>query len=383
MHEDLITWAEIDLDAIADNVRAMQRHVGDRVGIFAVVKANAYGHGAVQVARAALEAGAARLAVHRAIEGAALRRAGIEAPILVMGYTPPAAADLVARWRLTPALITTEFAQALSTLGQANGRPIPVHIKVDTGMSRFGLQPDEVVDFATQIRRLPGLEIEGIFTHFATADAADPFYALKQLETFNQVLDAVHEAGISTPLVHAANSAAAMKLPRAHFDGVRMGIAMYGLRPSDEWPPVFALHPALALKGHVGRIRVLPAGAGIGYGRTYVTQHPTRVALVQVGYGDGFHRILSNQGQVLIHGRRAPIVGRVSMDQIVIDVDSIPDVRQDEEVVLIGKQGDAELNAEEVARLAGTINYEVTTSLLPRVTRVYLRGGQVVEIAQI
>lgn len=378
--EGIVTWAEIDLDAIAFNVRALQRHVGEGVELIAVVKANAYGHGAAQVARTAIQAGAKRLAVHRATEGVELRQAGIEAPILVMGYTPPDGAALVARWRLTPSLITSEFAQALSAQAEALGISIPVHVKVDTGMSRYGLMPQEVPGFLLALLQLPGIELEGLFTHFATADWDDQSYTLEQLQTFQGVLEGIRQAGIRIPLVHAANSAATMRLPVAHFNAVRPGIALYGLDPSAEWPPVFEIRPALALKSLVSRVRQLPAGAGVSYGRTYVTQKPTLAALVPVGYGDGYHRLLSNKSSVLIRGQRAPIIGRICMDQFVVDASHIPGVEQDDEVVLIGAQGEERIRAEEVAALAGTINYEVTTGLLPRVARVYLQGGEVVEV---
>lgn len=370
-----LTWAEIDLAAIAFNVRQYRRHVDERVQVFAVVKANAYGHGAAPVAQAASAAGAARLAVHRASEGIELRQAGLAAPILLMGYTPPAGADAVVRWRLTPSLMTPEFAQTLSAQAQAAGAVVPVHIKVDTGMSRYGLLPDEVVDFARSLLALPGIHLEGLFTHFATADAADQTHLRQQLTVFQDVLAALRVVGIAIPLVHAANSAATMRLPEAHFDAVRIGIAMYGLEPSDEWPPAFEIRPALTLKSRVCRVRTLPEGAGISYGRTYVTPAPAAVALVPIGYGDGYHRILSNRGSVLIRGQRAPIRGRVCMDQFVVDVTHIPGVQQDDEVVLVGRQGAEQIPAEEVARLAGTINYEVTTSLLPRVARVYVGCG--------
>jgi alanine racemase len=381
MLEGIVTWAEIDLDAIAFNVRAFKRHVGEAVEIFAVVKANAYGHGAAPVARTALEAGATRLAVHRLVEGIELRRAGIEAPILVMGYTPADGAALAARWRLTPSLITLEFAQAFSAQAAALGLRLPVHVKVDTGMSRYGLMPSEVVDFSLALRALPGIHLEGLFTHFATADWSDQDHARRQLAVFTEVLAALRQAGIAIPLAHAANSAAAMKLPEAHFQAVRPGIALYGMDPSGEWPPPFEIRPALALKSRVSRIRELPAGSGVSYGRTYVAQDPIRAALVPVGYGDGYPRILSNQGCVLIHGQRAPILGRICMDQCVVDISHIPDVRQDDEVVVLGQQGQERLRAEEVAALAGTINYEMTTSLLPRVTRVYRINGEIVSVS--
>ncbi len=378
--QSALTWAEIDLDAIAYNVAAFKRHVGEKVEVFAVVKANAYGHGAAPVARAALAAGATRLAVHRAIEGIELRQAGIEAPILLLGYTPPAGAADVVRWRLTPSLMTPEFAQALAACAEAAGVTVPAHIKVDTGMSRYGLLPAEVAEFARSLQALPGIRIEGLFTHFATADAADQTHVREQLTVFREVLSGLRNAGIPIPLAHTANSAATMRLPEAHFDAVRVGIAMYGLDPSDEWPPVFEIRPALTLKSRVSRVRELPAGAGISYGRTFVTAVPARVALVPVGYGDGYHRILSNLGSVLVCGRRAPIRGRVCMDQFVVDISDIGGVRQDDEVVLIGRQEKEHIRAEEVARLAGTINYEVTTSLLPRVARAYLRSGQITEM---
>ena len=376
--DGIVTWAEIDLDAIAFNIQAFKRHVGKKVKVIGVVKANAYGHGAAPVAESALKAGAEMLAVHRMIEGVELRKAGIQAPILIMGYTPADGAEQTVAWKLTPSLMTLEFARALSQRATAEGVSIPVHIKVDSGMSRYGLMPEEVVAFLQAIAGLPGIQLEGLFTHFATADWADQSNARQQLSVFNEVSTATRQAGFDFPMLHAANSAAMMRLPEAHFDAVRTGIAMYGLEPSSEWSPPFEIHPALTLKSSVCRVRMLPAGAGVSYGRTYITTRPTRVALVPVGYGDGFHRILSNKGSVLIRGRRAAILGRVCMDQIVVDASDIPDVQQDDEVVLVGKQGAASIRAEEVAKLAGTINYEVTTSLQPRVARLYFQGGELV-----
>jgi alanine racemase len=378
--DGIVTWAEIDLDAIAFNVEQFRQHIGPGAEVIAVVKANAYGHGAALVAQAALEAGARRLAVHRAIEGVELRRAGIKAPVLIMGYTPAEGADMIVEHRLTPSLITLEFAQALSGRAAAAGVKIPVHVKVDTGMSRYGLMPEEVIAFIQALRALPGIMLEGLFTHFATADSLDQTYVRQQLALFKQVLFAIQQIGFQPPLVHACNSAATMQLPEAHFNAVRIGIAMYGMHPSSEWPPVFEIRPALTLKSRVSRVRELPAGAGVSYGRTYITSKPTGAALVPVGYGDGYHRILSNKGEVLIRGQRAPILGRVCMDQFVVDINHIPGVRQDDEVVLVGRQGQGEIRAEEVAALAGTINYEVTTSLLPRVVRIYRRAGEIIDI---
>jgi alanine racemase len=377
------TWAEINLDAIAENVRHVKAFIGERTELIAVVKANAYGHGAVPVARTVLEAGAIRLAVARTIEGLALRQAGIEAPILVMGYAPPGEVSLLARWSLTPTLITLGQARLLSQEGLKLGRKHPVHIKVDTGMGRFGLLPEEVVDFVKSVARLPGLELEGLYTHFSVADEvsdSSTAYTREQFQTFMNVAADLEEAGFHFPLIHVCNSAATMRFPGMHLDGVRVGIALYGLSPSEETPLSFPLRPALTLKSVVARVRTLPAGSSISYGRTYTTSRPTPVALVPVGYGGGYHRLISNRGQVLIRGKRAPIVGRVCMDQFVVDVTGIEGVSQDDEVVLIGCGGDDRISAGEVARWAETINYEVTTSLLPRVSRVYIRNGEVVEV---
>lgn len=376
------TWAEINLDAVAENARNVKGFIGDRTELIAVVKANAYGHGAVPVARTALEAGATRLAVARTMEGIQLRQAGVEAPILVMGYAPPEEVLLLARWNITPTLVTLEQARRLSQEGSKLGRKHPVHIKMDTGMGRFGLLPDEVVDLVRAVARLPGLEMEGLYTHFSVADEvseSSTAYTRRQFQTFVNVMAELEDAGFRFPFKHACNSAATMRFPDMHLDGVRVGIVLYGLPPSEETPLPFPLRPALILRSVVARVRTLPPGSSISYGRTYTTTRPTPVALVPMGYGGGYHRLISNRGQVLLRGKRAPIVGRVCMDQFVVDVTGIEGVSQDDEVVLIGSCGDDRISAGEVARWAGTINYEVTTSLLPRVTRVYIRNGEVVE----
>ena len=377
---DTITWAEIDLDAIAHNAAALKARAGGRAELMVTVKANAYGHGAVPVARAALEGGATRLAVARTPEGVELRQAGLTAPILIMGYTLPAEARHIVHWHLTPTVNTWEQATALSSAAGESGKTVPIHVKVDTGMGRFGLLPGEVVDFVRAISRLPGLRLEGLYTHFAIADAADKTYTRRQFGTYMDVVAQLEEVGFSFPLKHVANSATTLDLPEMALDMVRCGIALYGLHPSSEVAPAVPLRPAMTLKSRVARVRTLPPGSSISYGCTYTTTRPTPVALVPVGYGDGYHRILSNKGQVLIHGQRAPIVGRVCMDQFVVDVSDIPEVHQDDEVVVFGQQGEAEITAEEVARWAQTINYEVTTSILPRVTRVFLKGKKVIEV---
>jgi alanine racemase len=371
LREGTVAWAEIDLDALQFNLHAVQRHIGPGVQVIAVVKANAYGHGALQASQAALQAGASMLAVHRLAEAAALRQAGIEAPLLVMGHIPAEGADLAAGLRIIPTPTTTEFLQAFSSQASAMGVRLPIHIKIDSGLSRYGLLPEEALDFLHFAGSLPGIELAGIYTHFATADWADPFHARQQLQVFQAILAGAAQAGFQFPLVHAANSAATLRLPEAHFNAVRPGLVLYGMQPSAEWPAPFEIRPVLSLKSLVARLRTIPAGAGVSYGRTYVAQKPTRVALVPVGYGDGYHRSLSGKGLVLVGGQRAPILGRVCMDQFVVDVSHIPTVQQDDEVVLLGRQGESWLSAEEIAALAGTINYEITTSLLPRLSRAY------------
>ncbi len=373
--DDVLTWAEIDLDAIAFNAAGLKARAGGGE-LMVAVKANAYGHGAVPVARAALEGGATRLAVHRTAEGVQLRQAGISAPILIMGYTLPAESERVVRWGLTPTVNSRPQAEALSAATVAVGKPLPVHVKVDTGMGRYGLLPDEVLDFVRFLSELPGLALEGLYTHHAVADLADKAFTRHQFSIYMDVVKQLEAAGFTFSLKHVSNSATTLDLPEMALDMVRCGIALYGLRPSDEVEPAIPLRPALALKSRVARVRTLPAGASISYGRTYITDKPTRVALVPVGYGDGYHRVLSNRGAVLIRGQRAPIVGRVCMDQFVVDVSHIPAVQLHDEVVLIGQQGEEHIQAEEVARWAETINYEVTTGLLPRVVRIYLRGGR-------
>ncbi|MGD8967581.1 MAG: alanine racemase [Anaerolineae bacterium] len=377
--DDILTWAEVDLDAIAHNARLLKDRAGSGCELMVAVKANAYGHGVIPVSKAALAGGASRLAVSRTEEGIELRRAGIDAPILLLSYTLPGESDAIVHWDLTPTVNSESQAKALADAATAQSKALRIHVKLDTGMSRYGLLPDEALDFVHFLRELPGLVLEGLYTHFAVADLPDKAFTRRQFATFREVIKRLEASGFSFPLRHVSNSAATIGLPEMALDMVRCGIALYGLRPSAEVEPGVALRPALTLKSRVARVRILPAGASISYGRTYVTERPTRVALIPVGYGDGYHRILSNRGAVLIRGKRAPILGRVCMDQFVVNVSDIPGIRLHDEVVLIGRQGEGHIPAEEVARWAETINYEVTTSLTPRVTRIYLRRGRIVE----
>ncbi len=373
----------VDLDAIAANTRVIKAHIGPDVRLFGVVKAYGYGHGAVPVAKVMLENGAERLCVGRTDEGIELRRAGIEAPVLNLCYTVPGEADDIVEHDLTGTVNTVAGAEAISARAGALGKTATVHVKVDTGMGRYGQLPGEMVAFLDAISGLPNLNIEGIWTHFSSADEADRSYTESQIAAFNAALNALAEAGYHFAIRHAANSAGTLDYPTAHFDAVRPGIIMFGMYPSADVSRDVPLVPAMTLRSHLARVRMLPKGSAVSYGRTYVTPGDTRIGLVPIGYGDGYHRILGNRGHVLVRGTVVPIVGRVCMDQFMVDLSAIPDAEQDDEVVIVGKQGGAAVPAEEVAAAAGTINYEITTALARRLPRLYTKGGSVVEVGQL
>lgn len=373
MRAERPTWVEIDLSAIGNNTRQVKSLVGPQVSVLASLKADAYGHGAVKVARTVLHNGASMLGVATVSEATPLREAGINAPILVFGYVPLWQMRAAVRLGLTITLYSVESAQALSRAALALGQTVKVHVKVDTGMGRLGIraeQVEEIVMLMREIRGLPGLELEGVFTHFAMADTLDQAHVRIQLARFQNVLQVLEAAGMRPPLVHAANSAATIALPEAHFDMVRPGIALYGLDPSLEVRLPASFRPALSFKTQVAQVKIIPEGECISYGCTYTTERPTRVAVLPVGYADGFRRAPTNWGTVLIHGQEAPLLGRVCMDQCMVDVSHIPHTRVGDEVVLIGRQGQAMLTAEQIAQRLGTINYEVVSAILARVPRV-------------
>lgn len=368
-------WAEIDLRAIAHNIKEIRRVASPSAKVMAVVKANGYGHGAVEVSRTALANGADWLGVARVAEGVALREAGIEAPVLVLGYIPPEQSGEVVRHRLSQAVYTRDMALALDDAAAREGTRARVHFKVDTGMGRIGwVAGPGAVREILELARLPHLEVEGIFTHFAAADAADKRYTLEQFQKFIEVVEELRKNGLEFPIRHAANSAAIMELPQTHLDMVRAGIVVYGLYPSDEVDRSRVdLHPAMSLKARVAYVKEVPAGFKVSYGCTYTTSRPTVIATLPLGYADGYSRLLSSRGEVLLHGRRAPVVGRVCMDQVMVDVGHIPGVKMGDEAVLIGRQGDGEISADEVAARLGTINYEVVCMVSYRVPRIYVR----------
>ncbi len=386
--ETALTWAEVDLDAIAHNISALRQLTSPPTRFMAVVKANAYGHGAVAVAWQALAAGADWLGVARLEEGVQLRQAGIRAPILIFGYTPPEAAGILLANDLTATVYSFETAKAYSEAAGAAGHTLKVHLKVDTGMGRLGLMP-EVFNFSPTgkavsgnpvfaveaIAHLPGIELEGVYTHFPAADQKDKNPTLDQLEKFTDFLDHLHFAGLSIPIRHAANSAALMEMPETHFDMVRCGIALYGLYPSDEVDRSrVALKPAMTLKTRVVHVKSVPAGFHVSYGMTYTTEQPTVIATVGAGYADGLSRRFSSAGQMLVGGRRAPIAGRICMDMCMLDAGPDAQIDVGDEAVIFGRQAEAELSADEVARILGTINYEVVTTVGARVPRVHLNA---------
>ena len=373
-----LVWAEVDLKAIAHNIRELRRITNPKARFMAIVKANAYGHGIIEVARQSLENGAEALGVANIEEGIQLRKAGIDAPVLIFGYTSPVHAKKLIEFDLTQTVYSYETSRALSEAVAAYGKKIKVHIKVDTGMGRLGLLreiTDSAVSEVESISRLPMLELEGIYTHFATADKSDRSYAGKQFKIFMDFLNQLRIAGLEIPVTHAANSAAIINMPETHLDMVRAGISIYGLYTSEEVDrSIIKLKPAMELKTKIIHLKKVPAGFKISYGTTYETEKPTTIATVSIGYADGLNRLLSSKGRMLVcGGQSAPIVGRVCMDMTMLDVGEIPEIVMEEEVVVFGKQGNASISVDEIASTINTINYEVVSTIMERVPRIYLR----------
>jgi alanine racemase len=364
-------WTEIDLDALAYNVACLKRQAGP-AAMAAVVKANAYGHGALGVARAALEAGADRLAVICVDEGEQLRKGGVSAPILVMGHSPVGDARRIVELGLTATVTSLEMAHALAREAEAMAVRQPLHLKVDTGLNRYGVTPQEVVPLAEALRPIPSLEVEGIFTHFASADEGDKRFTLEQYTTFRGVVGKLPWV----PIRHVSNTATLLDRPEMSLEMARPGVGIYGLYPSPYVSRSLNLRPVLSLKSRVIRLTRVAPGDSVSYGRTWRANRPSIIALVMCGYADGLPRVLSNRGSVLVKDHRVPIVGRVCMDMCMVDVTDVPDVVEGDEVVVIGRQNDAEITAEEVAELCGTISYEILCGISARVSRVYLRQGR-------
>ena len=366
-------WVEVSLKNIKHNIREIRRLAGPDRLVTAVVKANGYGHGAVEVSKAALSAGADRLAVSMLSEALVLREGGIDCPILILGWTPERAYETLITNDITTAIYNVEEAKALNQTAERLGKKAKIHIKVDTGMSRIGIVPsEEGVRQACAILALPHLEAEGIFSHFSKADESDKWYAQKQFEKFQQFIHKIEEAcGYQFPIRHIANSAAIIDLPETHLDMVRAGIIIYGLYPSDEVVKEnIDLRPTMTWQAEVSRVQELPADTLVGYGGTYQTKGLTKVATVPVGYADGYDRHLSNKGVVAYKGHLLPVVGKVCMDQFMVDATGT-DIQVGDQVTLIGQNGDAEVTWEEMANTLGTITYELVCKVAARVPRIY------------
>lgn len=367
--------AEINLAAIARNIQQIRSLLQPGTRIMGVVKANAYGHGAVPVSRVLLQNGASMLAVARAGEAVLLRQAGITVPILVLGYTPGEMFNELLEYGLTQTVFSLDYARLLDEAAARAGKKLTVHIKVDTGMGRLGFwhAREDALRDVLAIARLPHLEVEGIYTHFAAADSADKTYTEQQIQAFQEFLHRLRKQGLQVALRHCANSAGIIDHPEAHLDMVRPGIIIYGLYPSVEVKrDRLRLEPAMTFKTRIAQVKEVEAGFSVSYGCTYTTSGNTIIATLPVGYADGYSRLLSSRGQVLVRGRRAGIIGRVCMDQCMIDVGHLPGVQPGEEVVLFGRQGQAWLPVEEWAGWIGTINYEAVCMVSARVPRVYV-----------
>jgi alanine racemase len=359
------TWVDVDLEAIAHNI-AVFRKLAEPAGVCAVVKADAYGHGDVPVAEAAVQAGATSLAVAIVSEGARLREAGIEAPIILLSEPPVESAPAILQWKLTPTVYSERMVDALAGIATT---PVPVHLKVDTGMHRVGTSPDHALDLARRIDAAPGLDLAAVWTHFAVSEA-DPEFTRLQIERYETAVAAIRSAGLAVPMMHSSNTAGAIEFPEARYDLVRIGIGTYGLQPDRSVGSELDLLPAMRVISEVAHVQRHPAGTRPSYGRRRAMPTEGRLASIPMGYADGLPRLLSDGGEVLIRGKRYPLAGTVTMDYIVVDVGSDP-VEVGDEVVLIGRQGDEEIAVEEWADLTGTINYEIVCQIGPRMPRRY------------
>jgi len=365
------TMIEVDLAALVHNLQEIRKKVGTQCKIMAVVKANAYGHGAVSVTSALAHAGADWLGVASVEGGIELRQAGISLPILVMGGILEPELKELAAYRLTPVAYHPEIIPLLEDNAARSGKPMKIHVKVDTGMGRLGLSPDIAASFIQEIAQRGRLTVEGLMTHFAEADLEDQTFVQEQIQKFRRVLKDLNDRGIKIPLSHLANSAAVLHHPTAYFQMVRPGIALYGYAPGTRTSNRSDLKPCLRLVSCIVQVKRVPKGTGISYGRSFVTKRESLIASLPIGYADGYSRRLSNKGQVIIHEQRAPIVGRVCMDMTMVDVTEVPGVRVGDPVVLLGRQGKQTITADEIAQWTDTIPYEVLSVLNPRIARKY------------
>lgn len=376
-------WAEIHLDNIEHNVKQAVSRVGKMTETMAVVKADAYGHGVFETVPTLIESGASRLAVSMLDEAIQLREFGIKVPILVLSYTEPSRAEDIINYNITQTVFSHDLAKALSDASIKRNKQAKIHIKIDTGMTRVGFMPGySAVKDVVKINELPGVVIEGLFSHFSSADEVDRGYTMTQYQRFESIIQELNRIGIFIPVKHVANSAAIMQYPNLHLNMVRPGIILYGLYPSDgESKRLIDIKPAMELKAKIVLVKEVEQGSPVSYGRTFVTKRNSRIATLPIGYADGYSRLLSNKGRVLIHGEYAPIIGNICMDQCMVDVTDIKsEVKTGDEAVIFGVQGNNEITIDEIARLCGTINYEIVCLIGKRIPRVYLRGEKVVNV---
>lgn len=368
--------ADINLDAIRNNIMAMKSCIPDGKKVLAVIKANAYGHGAIEVA-GAIDDMTDYYGVAFIDEAIELRQAGVEKPILILGHTDDSCFDELIKYDITQTIYSLRQAKSLSEKAMQSGVKAKIHIKIDTGMNRIGFPcVPESIDEIVEIVSLPGIEAEGIYTHYYLADAKDKSHAMKQLNSYTDMIKMLKERDVTFTLRHISNSAGIMEMPNDTYDMVRSGIATYGLYPSEEMDKnKCVLYPAMELKTHITHVKYVSAGETIGYGATYKVLERKRVATVEVGYADGYPRALSNKGRMLVHGQFAPIIGRVCMDQTMIDVDHIPEAKVGDEVVLVGSQGENKIVLEELADMSESFNYEFVCGVNRRVPRIFYRDG--------
>ena len=377
-------WAEVDLDAIWENMVHMKENIAEKTKILAVIKTDGYGHGGVPIAKMLEQLdfmfGYAAATYE---EAHVLREAGVKKPILILGYTFPYCYEELIREEIRPAVYRRDTVEELAAAAAKVGQKAKVHIKVDTGMGRIGITPDEEgLEFVRFLMGHPELEVEGIFTHFAKSDEEDKTSAYHQLALFQNFIDRIQtELGLTIPVKHCSNSAAILEMPQANMDMVRAGITTYGLYPSEEVSKdIVPLRAAMSLYSHIVYCKTIHAGQSVSYGGLFTAQKDTRVATIPVGYGDGYPRSLSGKGYVLIRGKKAPILGRVCMDQFMVDISEIPGVMEGDKVTLLGVDGTERITAEELGELSGRFNYEFVCDLGKRIPRVYIQHGEITEV---
>lgn len=368
-----LVWAEINVRNFLYNLSSVKHLVGPKVKVMAVVKANAYGHGAIELSKAAETLHSADyFGVVCLYEARQLRESGIKTPILILNYIDSESLSACVDLNLSLNIMEISLLRELDATARNKHKVINIHVKIDTGMHRLGLTPEQAIAFIPQIENFHNVRLEGVFTHFATSDEKDLSFTREQLQNFTSVLRMLKEKRITIPVIHSANSAATLRMAESHFDMVRPGIVLYGMPSSNDFTLPFVTKPVMTLKTKIVQLRTINKGETVGYGRTFTAEKTTRVAALPVGYADGFRRAPHNWGHVLVRGRLVPVIGRVSMDQSSIDVTEVPGVSVGDEIVLIGTQGNNTLTTDDVAKQLGTINYEVTTALASRVSRVYL-----------